>query len=134
MGMDEQEVASLIDSAPLARALDIRLEEVGPGYARARLSGGAAVQRWDGIVHGGAIMTLADQAFAGALHSVGRPYVGVQINIHFIAVAKSGQGLIAEARTIHQGKTMSVVDITVTDEGGRLIARATATGVAQDMA
>ncbi len=133
MNGQPEEVAALINSAPLAELLDIKVHEVGPGYARASLSGAGAVQRWDGIVHGGAIMTLADQAFAGALHSVGRPHVGVQFNIHFVAPAKGGR-LVAEARTVHQGKTMSVVDITVTDEDGRVIARATATGLAEDRA
>ncbi|MBI2919220.1 MAG: PaaI family thioesterase [Chloroflexi bacterium] len=133
MNGNPHEVAALINSAPLAESLDIKLDEVGPGYARASLSGLGSVQRWDGRIHGGAIMTLADQAFAGALHSAGLPHVGVQFNIHFVAPAWGGR-LVAEARTVHQGKTMSVVDITVTDEGGRVIARATATGLVENRA
>jgi len=130
---DFSELMARLDGAPYARRLGLVVEEVSPGYARASLSSLSAAERWDGIVHGGAIMSLADQAFAGACHSLGRPYVAVQFNIHFISACRQGERLTAEARTVHQGRSLAVVDITVNEASGRLIARATGTALAQDL-
>jgi acyl-coenzyme A thioesterase PaaI-like protein len=49
--------------------------------------------------------------------------------MNFIAAPAPGE-LVAEARTLHHGKSLSLTEIMVTDPRGKLVARATGTAMA----
>lgn len=84
---------------------------------------------FNGMVFGGIIMALADQAFAYASNSLVRPNIASQFNIHFLAAPKAGTRLIAEGHVLKQGKRAGVTEITITDESGVVIAKATGTTI-----
>lgn len=81
-----------------------------------------------GVVQGGIIMTLADQAISGAVGTVNPGFrsVTVEMKLNFIAPAQSGV-LIGEGRVTHRGNLLSVGEATIKDEDGRLIAQAMGT-------
>ena len=76
-----------------------------------------------GMVHGGAICTLADNASGVAAHSDGRKYVTQASSYNYISNQGSGR-LKAEGKVVHRGRRTVVVDVTITGENEKLIATA----------
>ena len=74
-----------------------------------------------GIVHGGAIYTMADNAAGAVAHSDGRYYVTQTSSLHFLR--NQAEGVVrAEARIRHRGKSTCLVDVDITGEGHILLA------------
>ena len=125
-------VAELLAEAknePIASFLNMRLLELQPGYARVMLKVLPEHQNFNGVAFGGITMAVADQAFAYTVNSMRRPNVASQFNIHFIAAAKAGDELTAEGRVVKSGRKVSIAEMTVTNQDGKLIARATGTTI-----
>ena len=78
-----------------------------------------------GLPHGGFIFGLADTAAGVAARSNGRNAMTVSADIDYLHAAK-GNKLIAEATCIKDGKTISVYEVSISDEN-RLISKATFT-------
>lgn len=105
-----------------SQALGMSLEEVGPGYARLRMTVRADMLNGHGTCHGGLVFALADSAFAFACNSRGVVTVAAGCGIEFLAPAREGNELVAEARERSlQGRT-GVYDVDVRREGGELVA------------
>ena len=74
-----------------------------------------------GLVHGGALFTLADFAFAAAANSHEEVAVGINASISYLKAVKSGT-LYAEAEEISNSRKISVYSIKITDEHDELVA------------
>jgi len=72
--------------------------------------------------HGGLIFTLADSTFAFACNSYNQNAVALGCTIDFMAPAREGDVLTANARVRQQGARTGVYDITVTNQDGSEIA------------
>jgi 1,4-dihydroxy-2-naphthoyl-CoA hydrolase len=90
-----------------------------------------------GLFHAGAIISLADEACTAlaSAHAMGdggwdaRKFpLTVQLSANLIRNADRGT-LTAEALPVHRGRTTVVVQSTVKDEQGRLLATVTATQI-----
>ena len=136
--MPEQEskvsdnVAELKVSAegePIAAFLKMRLLELSPGYAKIAMKLRPEYQNFNGLIFGGITMAVADQAFAYALNSVASPSIASQFNIHFIAAPKIDDEPTAECRVVKSGRRVGIAEITVTNQDGKLIAKATGTTI-----
>ena len=114
---------------PIASFLKMELKELSPGYARVVMKVIPEYQNFNGLIFGGIIMALADQSFAYASNSMSYPSYASQFNTHFIAGAKVGDELSAECRVIKSGRRVGISEITVTNQEGKLIARATGTTI-----
>ncbi len=117
------------ETCPYYTLLNIRIEEVKDGYARLTMSVEEKHLQFLKTVHGGAIASLADSAAAWAtLGSSGLETVPVtvEMKINFLTPVKSGC-LIAEARIVHVGKTISLSDVEVRDEKGKLVGKSLVT-------
>ena len=114
---------------PIASFLKMRLLELSPGYAKVAMKIIPEHQNFNGLTFGGMVMAVADQAFAYTVNSVDLPSIASQFNIHFIAAAKVGDELIAEGRLMKSGKRVSIAEMTVTNQEGKLIAKATGTTI-----
>lgn len=74
-----------------------------------------------GMVHGGAIYAMADNAAGFATHTDGRHHVTQTSALHFLR--NQSEGVVqAEAYVRHRGKTTSLVAVDITGENGKLIA------------
>jgi acyl-CoA thioesterase len=80
-----------------------------------------------GGVMGGVIFTLADFAFAVATNHENPNVVSLDSTINFLGIAK-GKKIYAKAECVKDGRTTCVYVITITDEGGKEVARVTTTG------
>ena len=114
---------------PIASFLKMRLLELSPGYAKVVMKLMPEYQNFNGLVFGGIIMAVADQAFAYASNSLALPSIASQFNIHFVAGAEADDELTAEGRVLRSGRRAGISEITVTNQEGKLIAKATGTTI-----
>jgi len=99
----------------------IRLLEVRPGYARARLK--VTPAHWNGVdvIQGGAVFTLADLAFAAACNTAGPVALAINVSISFLRAVERGT-LTAEAREVSRTSRLSTVEVEVRDQKGAAVA------------
>ena len=117
------------EKEPIASFLKMKLVELTPGYAKVVMPVTPEYQNFNGLVFGGIIMAVADQAFAYASNYLAYPSIASQFNIHFIAGASPGDELTAEGKVVRSGRRVGVSEITVTNQEGKLIAKATGTTI-----
>lgn len=79
-----------------------------------------------GVAHGGYIFGLADTASGIAAMTNGGNVVTVDSNISYFKPAK-GERIIAKAKALKVGKTISVYEVEILDEKDDMVARATMT-------
>ncbi|CAA9305794.1 MAG: Acyl-coenzyme A thioesterase PaaD (Pse.pu.) (E. coli PaaI) [uncultured Frankineae bacterium] len=96
-----------------SRALGIRLGDVGPGRATARLKVSATMLNGHGTCHGGYLFLLADTAFAFACNTRGAAVVAAGADVEFLAPVREDDELVAEAvERVLRGRS-GVYDVTV---------------------
>ena len=104
-------------------ALGIELLDWGPGRARLRMTVSPTMVNGHDIAHGGLVFTLADSAFAVACNSHGPVTVAAGADVTFVAPARLGDVLVAEAREQVVVGRSGVTDVRVTTaDGGTVVA------------
>jgi acyl-CoA thioesterase len=124
---DKQQIAERVAGEMFARdsasqSLGMQVKEVRPGYARLTLIVRPDMLNGHAICHGGVIFSLADSAFAFACNSHNQNTVASGCSIDFLAPAKAGDELSAEAVERALLGRIGVYDVTVTNSEGRTIA------------
>jgi len=104
-----------------AQEAGIELMEVSAGRAKVRMKIAKRHLNSHGTVHGGAIFTLADTAFALASNSHGIPAAGINAHISYVTSAATGT-LFAEAVEFSLRPKIATYMVTVTDDDGEKIA------------
>lgn len=112
---------------PLAATLGIELLADGPDEVRARLAWAPHLCTSGGVLHGGAIMALADStaalcAFRNLPEGAGTTTIESKTN--FLRAVRGGH-VLAVSQPFHAGRTVIAVSTDVTDDDGRLVARVT---------
>jgi acyl-CoA thioesterase len=104
-----------------ARHTGIELLDVTPGWSKVCMR--IEPYHFNGAktVHGGAIFTLADFAFAVASNSHGTLSMGINASINFVKAATKGI-LFAEAKEQSLNPKLASYSVTVTDEDNDVIA------------
>ena len=74
-----------------------------------------------GMVHGGAIYAMADNAAGFAVHTDGRHHVTQTSALHFLRNQSEGM-VTATARVRHRGNTTTLVMVDIEGENGKLLA------------
>lgn len=74
-----------------------------------------------GMVHGGALYTMADNAAGVAVHTDGRAYVTQAGSLHFLRNQPEGT-VRAEGRVRHRGRVTCLAEVDITGEDGTLLA------------
>jgi acyl-CoA thioesterase len=118
-----------MEGEPIASFLKIKVLDLSPGYARVSMKMLPEYLNFNGVVFGSVIMAVADYAFSLAINSVSMSSLATQFNIHLMAPAAVGDELIAEGKVLRSGKRVGVSEMTVTNQNGKLIAKATGTTV-----
>jgi len=114
---------------PIASFLKMRVVELSPGYARVTMKLMPEYQNFNGVVFGGVIMAVVDQAFAYASNSLAFPSFASQFNIHFINGAGADDEITAECRVVRSGRRVGISEMVITNQEGKLIAKATGTTI-----
>jgi len=112
---------------PFAGLLGLEVLEVKPGYAKVAMTFRPEMQNIFGMLHGGAVFSLLDEAFQLACNARGEVAVAQQVSLYFLATANLGARLIAEARELKATRKTALFDVRVYEESGeRLLASAQA--------
>jgi 1,4-dihydroxy-2-naphthoyl-CoA hydrolase len=109
----------------MADRMGIRMATLGEGFARGELDVTDEVRQPAGVLHGGALVTLADTvASVGAIAAAppGRTVLTVALSVAFMRAVHAGT-VVAEGRELHRGSEFTVWDVDVRERDGRLVAR-----------
>jgi acyl-CoA thioesterase len=104
-----------------ARHLGIEVVEHGAGRARARMEIGPHHLNSAGILHGGAVFSLADAVFSVASNSHGTLAVAINVSISYFKALRSGT-IFATAEEVSINPKLGTYLIRVEDEAGGAIA------------
>ncbi len=110
-------------------SLDLEFVEVGPRRVRVALRVDDRVRQGLGLVHGGALVTLADVAATVGAYAAGqadRDQLTVDLQARFLEPAREGP-LLAEALPLKVGGRLSFWEVRIEDARGRLVAAVSAT-------
>jgi acyl-CoA thioesterase len=105
-----------------AEKLGMKLVRLSPGCAVVEMVPQKDDGNIFGMVHGGAIFSLMDEAFQVSCNSHGRVAVALNVNVTFHAPAPFNERLRAESKERHRSKKTATYHITVIGETGALIA------------
>jgi uncharacterized protein (TIGR00369 family) len=114
---------------PVAELIGFELVEVGEGRSVVTLETGPQHTNPMGTTHGGILCDIADSAMGIAFHSTlspGESFTTVELKINFFRPVWKAQ-LRAEGKVVRRGRTVGYVECDVTDENGRVIAKASST-------
>ena len=129
MSGEIEKLRELERTEPVAAFLNMRLVELSPGHARVRMEMKPEYINFNGMIFGGIISAVADQAFAYATNSTITPNVASQFNIHYIAAASADDILTAECNVVKSGRRVCISEMRVTNQEGRIIALGTGTTI-----
>jgi acyl-CoA thioesterase len=97
--------------------------DLGLDHARVRMTISPAMVNGHAIAHGGYLFILADSAFSLACNSGGRLTVAAGADINFVAVARRGDVVVADATQRTAYGRSGLTDVTLTRESdGAVIA------------
>lgn len=121
------EPAELLAAMPYAVALGVEIVSASPEQVVARLAWSPERCTAGGILHGGALMSLADSA-GGVVAFLGLPAGAgtstTSSTTHLMRAVRGGS-VTATARPLHRGRTLTVVQTDLRDDDGRLVAQVT---------
>ena len=106
-------VAAMMAKDEASRRLGIELIDHGEGRAVTRMTVRDDMVNGHDMAHGGLIFALADTAFACACNSFGPVTVAASAEIVFVAPARAGDVLVAEAMLRTRFGRAGLYDVTV---------------------
>jgi uncharacterized protein (TIGR00369 family) len=118
------------DVMPFASLLGIELLDAGPELVRGRLDWAPERCTAGGLMHGGAVMALADTC-GGTCAFLNLPEGAVstatiESKTNFLRAVREG-AITATTRPLHSGRTMIVVETEIARDDGELVAKVTQT-------
>ncbi|MDQ7918639.1 hotdog fold thioesterase [Mesonia sp. MT50] len=117
----------------LMETLDIEFVEVGEDFLIAKMPVTPRVHQPDGVLHGGAMVALAESVGSAAsfIFLDGEHFYirGIEISANHIKSIASGE-VFAKAQFLHKGRTTQVWDIKITDVEENLISAVKLTTIA----
>jgi len=119
----------LRSSMPLCDTLGMRVRSATPELVELELDWSAALCTTGGLLHGGAVMALADSA-GGACAFLNLPEGAgtstIESKTNFLGAIKDGT-VTASARPLHVGGSTIVVETEIRRHDGKLVAKVTQT-------
>lgn len=118
--VSEEDLKRYFKKDNFAEYIGIELINASDGKARARLKIEPRHMNGVGIVHGGVTYTLADLAFAAAVHSRGHVALAICNTISYVKAPK-GSVIFAEAREVAINPRLATYTVNVIDEEGEIV-------------
>lgn len=118
----ERSAQALYQRDRASQALGMRLVEVRPGRARVVMTVRPDMVNGHDVCHGGIVFALADSAFAFACNSYNESTVAAAATIDFLAAARTGDELTAEASELWRTRRNGIYEISVSNQRGERVA------------
>ena len=119
--MDTETARRVFARDRYAQLSGIEIVETSKGYCKARMQIEDKHLNSVDVVHGGALFTLADLAFAVASNSHGQVALAINAHITYLQAVQTGV-LYAVATEVDKPRKLGAYEVTISDEGGRIIA------------
>ena len=120
----EAKIRTRLAANPFIKFIGIQVPQLGRGYARFVLPFKPELANSIGLMQGGVIAALADEAVAYALYSLvaeGERFNTVEMKINFLGAVQEGD-VVAEAHIAKRGRTISLGEFEVR-QADRLVAK-----------
>ncbi|WP_370933864.1 PaaI family thioesterase [Amycolatopsis sp. cg13] len=115
---------------PFSERLGIEVLEHGPDLVRSRIAWDESLCTLGGVLHGGALMALADSTGAVCaflnLPEGAQGTMTLESKTNFLRGVRSGYAT-ASSRPLHAGRRVVVVETEIHDDDGKLAAKITQT-------
>jgi len=118
-----------IEPPPIAKLLGFEITGVEPGQVVMQMRAGPEHANPMGTLHGGVFCDLADAAMGLAYATTladGETFATLEIKINLLRPVWTAT-LTADGRVVQGGKSVGLTECDITDERGRLVARASST-------
>jgi uncharacterized protein (TIGR00369 family) len=122
--LDQQARAALLATMPFSAACGMELESASPSEVTGRLPWAANRCTTGGLMHGGALMALADSLGAVCAFLNLPPGAGtstIESKTNFLRGVRDGAAH-AVSRPLHVGRTTIVVQTDIADDAGKPVA------------
>ncbi len=122
--VNDEELRTLAEMMPFALACDIRIESASKETVRASMPWAPERCTAAGILHGGALMTLADSSAAICAYlnlPEGASTSTIESKTNFFRAVRSGD-VHTLSRPLHSGRTTIVVQTDIVDEDASPVA------------
>lgn len=127
MTFDKEKIIALCNDFcknTLMETLDIRFIDAGPDFLTAQMPVNSRIHQPMGLLHGGASVALAESVGSAASMLFADPKTqevrGIEISANHLRAKREGV-VTGTAKIIHQGKTLHLWEIRITDEENRLV-------------
>ncbi len=122
--------SAMTHESSFSRHLGIEEIDVADSHATYRMRVSAELSNRNGVLHGGALMSLVDHcagtvAFANC--PPGKTTVTLEAKTNFFRAARVGDSVTAEGRPLHAGRTSVVVQVITRREDGKEVSATTQT-------
>ncbi len=118
------------DPSTLYALLGMQVKELGEGFSRFTMLAEPRFFNAAGVIHGGALASIADAAIAAALATLidtkREMMATVEMKINYMAPIRDGS-ISCDAKILQKGKSVAVGESWVYNGEGKLLAKATAT-------
>jgi len=115
------DLRKFVEKDLFARHIGAEVLEYSPGRAKARMAIKDHHLNSAGLVHGGAIFSLADAVFSIASNSHGTLALAINVSISFFKAIRGGT-LFADAEEVSLNPKLATYLINVKDEEGNAVA------------
>jgi 1,4-dihydroxy-2-naphthoyl-CoA hydrolase len=122
--MDKNGLIKLTEENELMRFLGVKIETVEPERTVLTMEVTPKVHQYIGIMHGGVSLFLAETAASIAAVCAADltkfAPVGIEINANHLRAVSRGK-ITVEAKPLYNGRSMSVWNVEITNDRGKLI-------------
>ena len=115
-------VNQMMQNDSFSQWMGLEVLEVREGYSKVRMTIRKEMANGFGIVHGGLAFSLADSAFAFACNNRNNISVALDVTITFTKPVNIGDVLTAEAKENHNGRSIGVYLISITNQNNKQVA------------
>jgi 1,4-dihydroxy-2-naphthoyl-CoA hydrolase len=123
------------DQSAFAGLCGVEIRSVAPDLVVCEMKVTEALTNRNGVLHGGALMTLADNAAGSAAFiniPVDKSNTTIESKTNFLRGVRVGDTVTARCAPLHRGRTTLVLQITMTRGDGKPVAVTTQTHLVLD--
>ena len=115
-------VKRMMQNDSFSQWMGLEVLEVREGYNKVKMTIRKEMINGFGIVHGGLAFSLADSAFAFACNNRNNISVALDVTITFTKAVNVNDVLTAEAKENHNGRSIGVYLISITNQNSEQVA------------
>jgi len=116
-----EEYTKVVENNPFAAKIGIEILDIYKGYVHTRVKKRMELENIYGDLHGGCLYTIADNMAGVAAGTYGYYVTTVNGSIQYLKAGRNTEYIYCKAKVIKAGKTISVVQVEITDEKGTLL-------------